>query len=303
MPALPRISVVTVVRNSVITIEQAIKSVLAQDYENVEYIILDGASTDGTAEIIRNHANELGFWRSSPDQGPIAAYNEGIERATGEIIAYLNADDWYEPGILQKIGETFRAEPELDIVTCEARVWKKNPSGTMNMLRAISGPACEINPAATPMPNARFFKKTLFARYGNFIEKNHLGKRMISNDLEFLLRLSQHPVRNRVLATPGYNYLVHAGSITFGQNPERMKQMYLERAETAKHYIARGTLTAYRRRLARWHRRGTSRAFWWALREKKRTEAWKILKEGLEISGPLWLMDTMRLGLTGRYKL
>jgi hypothetical protein len=188
------------------------------------------------------------------------------------------------------------------MVTCEARVWEKNASGALELLRSFTGASLEVNPEASPMPNARFFKKTLFERYGKFALTNHLGKRMIANDLEFLLRLSQHPINNHVLRETGYNYLTHPGSITFGGNPERMRQMYLERAEIAREYLQKATLEPYRKRLARWHRRGTSRAFWWAWKEKKRAQAWATLKEGLEISGPIWLMDTVRLGITGRYK-
>lgn len=97
-PGEPLISVVTVVYNGAATLEQTVRSVLGQTYCNVEYIIIDGGSTDGTLGIIRKYEGKIDFWQSGPDGGIYDAMNKGIALATGEYIALLNADDWYEPG-------------------------------------------------------------------------------------------------------------------------------------------------------------------------------------------------------------
>ena len=96
-------------------LEQTIASVLEQNYPNLEYIIIDGGSTDGSVEIIQRYANQLTYWVSEKDRGQGHAINKGLERATGDIIAYLNSDDYYLPGALQRVGEFFTKHPEVDL--------------------------------------------------------------------------------------------------------------------------------------------------------------------------------------------
>jgi len=92
---LPKISVVTVCYNSAKTLERTIASVLSQDYPNLEYLIIDGGSTDGTVDIIRRYESQLAYWCSEVDKGIYDAMNKGIRLAKGEWIHLLNADDWY----------------------------------------------------------------------------------------------------------------------------------------------------------------------------------------------------------------
>lgn len=107
-PDWPRISVVTPSLNQVKFIEQTIRSVIMQGYPNLEYIIIDGGSTDGSVEIIRKYENHLAYWVSEPDRGQSHAINKGFSRATGEILCWLNSDDYYFPGTLFTAAETLR---------------------------------------------------------------------------------------------------------------------------------------------------------------------------------------------------
>jgi glycosyltransferase involved in cell wall biosynthesis len=90
------ISIVTVSYNAVLTIEQTILSVINQTYPNVEYIIIDGGSTDGTVDIIKKYADKIAYWVSEPDKGIYDAMNKGGLKATGDFIQFLNAGDWFE---------------------------------------------------------------------------------------------------------------------------------------------------------------------------------------------------------------
>lgn len=110
-----KITVITVCYNSADTIEQTIQSVLNQTYEDKEYIIIDGGSIDGTLDIIRKYAQQLAYWHSEPDRGLYDAMNKGITYATGDVIAFLNSDDWYEDGILEKVDRYFR-QKDTDIL-------------------------------------------------------------------------------------------------------------------------------------------------------------------------------------------
>ncbi len=91
------VSVITVAFNSAKTIERTIDSILTQTYPHVEYIVIDGASSDGTTDLIRRRSKDIDLWLSEPDHGISDAFNKGIAMATGEYISIVNSDDWLEP--------------------------------------------------------------------------------------------------------------------------------------------------------------------------------------------------------------
>ncbi len=103
----PLISIVTVVYNGEKHLEQTINSVLDQSYDNVEYVIIDGGSIDGTLDIIKKYADMIDYWVSEPDEGISDAFNKGIQLTTGKIIGLLNADDWYEDECTSYIVKNF----------------------------------------------------------------------------------------------------------------------------------------------------------------------------------------------------
>lgn len=106
---LPRITIVTPSFNQAQFLEETIRSVLLQDYPNLEYIIIDGGSNDGSVEIIRKYGSWLAFWISEPDKGQAHAINKGFARATGKIMGYLNSDDVLAPQTLMRVANAFTA--------------------------------------------------------------------------------------------------------------------------------------------------------------------------------------------------
>lgn len=110
-----KISIITPSFNSVRTIEKTILSVLNQA-DDLEYIIIDGGSTDGTVDVIKKYSDKLKYWVSEKDNGQSDAINKGFKIATGEIIAWLNADDYYEPDILNYIAAEFKKDDDIVMV-------------------------------------------------------------------------------------------------------------------------------------------------------------------------------------------
>jgi len=115
MPALPLITIVTPSYNQGRFIEQTIHSVLSQDYPKIECLVMDGGSTDDTIRILRQFNDEI-TWVSEKDLGQAHAINKGFKRAKGEIIAWLNSDDWYIAGTFRKVADAFARNPQISMV-------------------------------------------------------------------------------------------------------------------------------------------------------------------------------------------
>ena len=113
---MPRISVITPSYNQAEFLEKTILSVLHQDILDLEYIIVDGGSTDGSIEIIQKYADQLAWWISEPDDGQADAINKGFQRATGEIVAWINSDDLYAPGAITQAAAVLSNNPDLGMV-------------------------------------------------------------------------------------------------------------------------------------------------------------------------------------------
>src|SRR5262249_28000434 len=118
----PRISIITPSFNQAAFLEETISSVIGQKYPNLEYIVIDGGSTDGSVDIIRKFQSCIAYWVSEKDGGQAHALNKGLQRSTGDIIAYLNSDDFYIDGTLARVAEHFSQNPELDLVHGRCRL-------------------------------------------------------------------------------------------------------------------------------------------------------------------------------------
>lgn len=112
----PKISIVTPSFNQGRYIEQTIQSVLSQNYPNLEYIIIDGGSTDDTIDIIKKYESYISYWISEPDKGQADAINKGFSKCTGEIFNWINSDDYYEPNALLKLGKIFYQSPSITAI-------------------------------------------------------------------------------------------------------------------------------------------------------------------------------------------
>jgi hypothetical protein len=116
----PLVSIVTPSYNQAAFLEDTLRSVLQQDYPAIEYLVADGASTDGSPEILARYAGRLAWWVSEPDKGQADAINKGFRRARGEIVAWLNSDDVYFPGAVRRAVQAFQEHPGVGLVFGDA---------------------------------------------------------------------------------------------------------------------------------------------------------------------------------------
>ena len=183
--AWPRVSIVTPSYNQGRFIEETIRSVLLQGYPDLEYMVIDGGSTDSTVDIIKRYEKWLTYWVSEPDRGQSHAINKGWRMATGEIYAYLNSDDTYVPGAVEAAVEHVLANPDVvmvygegDIVDECGKVTEHCRTGDLNLKRLL----CSYN--HVPQPTV-FFKRSVTNVLGYLDEDLHLAM-----DLDYWIRLS-----------------------------------------------------------------------------------------------------------------
>ena len=122
----PKISIVTPSYNQSQFLEETICSIIRQNYPNLEYIVIDGGSTDGSVDILRKYSEHIDYWVSEPDEGQGHAINKGFEHATGDWLAWLNSDDIYLPGALQRVAGVIRANENLDWIVGSTVVADEN---------------------------------------------------------------------------------------------------------------------------------------------------------------------------------
>jgi len=230
MAGLPKISIITPSFNQADFLEETILSVLNQRYPNLEYIVLDGGSTDESAQIIRRYESHFAFWTSEKDNGQADALNRGIRMATGDIIAYINSDDTYLPGAFDAVAHEFSQERDWTWLCGE---WvnfgpsEASPSA-QPQLRAPRTAAQALFYNCFNAQPAIFWQASLFREYGVFEESYPLC--FVD---EFQVRILHHGQKCLELHRPLASYRFHPGSFSvsvdekFWKERERIRAQYL----------------------------------------------------------------------------
>lgn len=186
-----KISVITVCKNAAAHIEQAIQSVVNQTYPHVEYLIIDGKSSDRTLDIVNAYADKIDYVVSEPDDGIYAAMNKGIRKATGDFLYFLNSDDYLvDSYVFQELADFIAQQPKCDFVYGQMEM-RMGKSG--RKIQRIPRPAEQLKEALLsysegPQHSTSFFGRHLFDRLGLFDETYR-----ISADYDWFLRVAQDP--------------------------------------------------------------------------------------------------------------
>lgn len=158
----PKISIVTITYNSEKTLEETIKSVLSQNYDNLEYLIIDGGSKDNTLDIVNKYRDEIAVVVSEPDKGISDAFNKGIRHASGEIIGIINSDDFLMPDALNTIAVNY--DPEIDVYSGNVIFWNEDTGDEFSTIPEIRFDKLKLQ-YGTAHP-ARFIRKDAYQKYG-----------------------------------------------------------------------------------------------------------------------------------------
>lgn len=186
---LPRITLVTPSYNQAAFLEMAIQSVILQAYPNLEYIVMDGGSADGSIEILRRYEKQFAYWTSAHDAGQSDALNRGFARATGAIFGWLNSDDLLLPNALQTVGAYFGAHPECDFLTGDGVFINADNTRELYVARGAAYTFDELlefyNDKYLPQPSV-FFSRVAFEQVGGLDVSLHYAM-----DLDLWLRIRQ----------------------------------------------------------------------------------------------------------------
>lgn len=185
MQEKPLITIITVVYNNKQGIAQTIESVLAQQYQPLEYIVIDGNSNDGTKEIIEKYVGRLSTFISEPDKGIYDAMNKGLGLATGQLVGIINSGDHFEPGCLEAVATAYQTDPEAGVYHGMLRVF--NPQGQFQYV--IGNHSSFLSTGMIQHPTC-FVQNKVYQQHGQF----SLQYRS-SSDYDFMLRLQRAGVR------------------------------------------------------------------------------------------------------------
>lgn len=180
-----KVTILTICYNRMGTVEQSIQSVLAQDYPNIEYLVIDGASTDGTQDVIAPYRGQLAYYVSEPDKGMYDAINKGLAMATGDIVGLLHSDDtFYDEKVISKAVEAFLNAPDLDAVYGDG-LYVTNDAEQKIVRNRIGGPYSlrKLENGWLPLHPTVYIKRNVLEKYGLY---DMTFK--IASDTEFLLR-------------------------------------------------------------------------------------------------------------------
>jgi len=207
-----KVSIVTLSFNQADWLERAMRSVLEQDYADIEYIVVDPGSTDGSRDIIARYRDRIATYIDAPDQGPPDGLNKGFAAATGDIYAYLNADDELLPGAVAEAVAAFERHPDAGVVVGHGFI----TDGAGNVIRrfrsARFSPWRFVYGAGVVMQQSTFFRASAYAKTNGFNIENRT-----SWDAELLLDMALVGVRVRVVDGYWSLFAIHAESISGSQ--------------------------------------------------------------------------------------
>ena len=179
-PDYPLVTVITAVFNGRGHLASCLESVISQDYPNIEHLVLDGGSTDGTLDVLRHYDERIAFWKTEPDQGVFDAWNKGLAQARGEWICFLGADDEFLPGAVSAYMALARKHPDAEFLSSRARL--EHPTGYSPV---FGGPWSwpQFTKAMTTVHVGSMHSRTMFERLGQFDISYK-----IAGDYELMLR-------------------------------------------------------------------------------------------------------------------
>ncbi|SFV56725.1 glycosyl transferase, family 2 [hydrothermal vent metagenome] len=210
----PLITIITVTYNADRYLSQTIESIISQTYKNIEYIVIDGGSTDGTLDIIKSYEEYISFWSSEPDDGIYDAMNRGILQATGDYIAFINADDWLESDAVELVADVGR-DRDIGYIY-----------GDLNQIRGDKCIGVHVADLSRYKQNTPIGHQSLFVRSDILKEMPFDMRYKIMSDYDSMIKLIKSGVSHHYIPKPLANFRKEGFSDISNPDRERFLIQY-----------------------------------------------------------------------------
>ena len=287
---IPRITVIVTCKNAAGTIQKTFDSLRSQKYENLELIVMDGMSKDGTQNIIENNKDIITTFISEEDKSGADAANKAISLSTGDIIGFLYADDYYADNMLSKISEAYISNENCEVLSYGMQIEKLHNQKIILQSYNKDNINLNLNNILFKHVLNHFYKRSLFDKYGKLKPLFFDNNVFFSNDREFLLRLALNNVKNYVIEEILYIATSHENSHTGSRkNIVRIRE---EHIGIADYFLESYSLSVYKKdKLILFKSHNLSLLFAWFVLTIRFSKAVTIFKQGYSLRGLYWMID------------
>lgn len=301
MKTLPKISIIIPIIQGGKTLETAIKSILDQQYEAIEIIILETQSTDAISDVVKRYENYISYWYNKRDFDTSHFFNEGIKKTTGDFVTFLLSTDWYEPNTFHTIANAHLDKPYVDIISCGSRQVYYDPINKTFSPKTIYSTSEQLELSfytlcftTTPI-GCRFIKRELFEKIGLFLYPHKNDISLLCNEKEFLLRAAMNRATYYSVKHIGHNHFDHPGSSPSNDH-SHLLHLCQEHMIIADSYLNQKKLTREQRTLLKyWYMRESIRILFHSVLNKRIHHGFRAVIRGIKKFKLLWIFTLLKI--------
>ncbi|MFL2548907.1 MAG: glycosyltransferase [Gammaproteobacteria bacterium] len=290
MNDIPKITVIIPSYNSAKTIERTFDSLRRQNYDNLECIVLDGDSTDGTIDIIKKNEDIVDIFITGESDGATSAQNKGIKLSSGVLIGYLHSDDYYEDDMLKNISNTFLRNSTYDIFSYGIEIERLKDGKIIMSSFKKKNIKLNLNNIFYKHAMGHFYKKSLFEDYGYLKTSSSFGGDFYANDREHLIRLCLLNKKNYVVEKVLYRMCAHKNSNTLSR--KNIVDIRMQHIEIAENFLDIYKESSYKcSKLSDFKAHNLSLLFAYYMLTLSSKNIIKIFMAGYKFRGMYWIID------------
>jgi len=290
---LPKISIIIPVKNAAATVQKTLDSIRKQNYKNLECIVIDSLSTDGTVEIIEKNQDIINIFISEEDKSGAEASNKGIKVATGDLIGFLYADDYLESNALYELSSAYIYNSSCNIFSFGLSVEELYSKKIIMESRDKKNINLNLNNIFFKHVLNHFYSPRIFDKYGGYEHLFYDGTTFVANDREFMIRLALNDEKNFVIEKTLYRMTAHKNSYT-GSRRNIVKIRY-EHVAIAEKYLLNENLSSYKKnKLIDFKSHNLSLLLVYYFYKLDFKNFYKIFLDGYQLKNFYWLFDIIK---------